>query len=75
MFISLSAHKFSLYESAPAIRTFRRALKCLYSYLKSNIKVWSTAEHVKGASSTDISVKIQPHIFVHGIVFVYGHIN
>jgi len=68
-FISLSAHKSSLYESAPAIWTFGWTLEYLYGYIKSNIKVWSTEDHAKGASSTDISVKMQPHIFVHRIAF------
>ena len=73
--ISLSALKPLRYGAAPAFQALGWALKYSYNYITINIKVWSPARHVKGISSTDLSVKIQPHRFGNGIAFASGHIN
>ena len=73
--ISLSALKPLRYRAAPAFWALRWALEYSYNYITINIKVWGPARHVKGISSTDLSVKIQPHRFGNGIAFALGHIN
>jgi hypothetical protein len=74
-FISLSAIKHLRYGSTPALSTFGWAPEYLYNHITINIRVMSPARPAKGVSSTDLSVKMQPHRFGNGIAFAAGHIN
>ena len=74
-FISLSAIKHLRYRSTHALWTLGWAPEYWYNYITINIRVWSPARPAKDVSSTDLSVKMQPHKFANGIAFAAGHIN
>jgi len=61
--ISLSALKPLRCRAAPAFWTLRWAPEYLYNYTTINIKVCGPARYGKGISSTDLSLKMQPHRF------------